>query len=407
MYPDGRLTFFLLTWALPLLADPPSTDSPILDLRDVIGIEVQRSSVGERAVGEGQTGRLVRDRNRGPEFRIVQTFDPASVRYRSIQIRTARGTWSGAMTVVPKGIKSPPGIFILDEGCAQLQFPGNRPDNVSVDDFDGPVYSRMPLSSHLIGMGFAVALPNPKSITDSDRSRSPADWIALIRQFQKKAVIDPHSLFLVATGANAELAMNLAAGMDFAGVVLEAPGEMMFVEEAGSRKRGPEGRQEEGAASSTAKPESPGDAWDGSYFQSEAHMVRYVEYARSIKAPVLVIMAKGTPGYDITRKTLLASFSAVSADISVALLPESATVPPPVKNRDQDRGVLRYDKVQLEQWINRMEAFLITHTRTKPHPLPLRDPTLQGPDLSRSAVLDEMKGMGEPSFEFPAESEVP
>ncbi len=53
-----------------------SEDSPIMKLEDVIGIEIQKASLGERAVREGKWNGLVIGEDPESDFTLVRRFDP-------------------------------------------------------------------------------------------------------------------------------------------------------------------------------------------------------------------------------------------------------------------------------------------------------------------------------------------
>lgn len=122
-----------------------------MKLEDVIGIEIQKVSLGERAVREGKWNGLVIGEDPESDFTLFRRFDPQYVDYTSIQVRVAKGGWVSSMMVIPNGMKVPPAVFVLDEECRYLTFPGNMPDNADIDEWEGRIYSRMPLGSQLIG----------------------------------------------------------------------------------------------------------------------------------------------------------------------------------------------------------------------------------------------------------------
>lgn len=397
-----------------------SEDSPIMDLDDVIGIEIQSVSLGERAVQEGKRSGLVIGDEPESDFTLVRRFDPRYVDYRSIQVRVAKGGWASSMMVIPNGLKSPPAVFVLDEECRHLKFPGYMPEDADIDEWEGKVYSRMPLGSQLIGSGFAVGFPTPKTMGERKVPLSVDDWTNLIKRFEDKARIDPESFFLAATHEYAELALKLAANMDFAGVVIEAPRELMFVKESEEWEKLKEEkakqaeakskpREASGPADDTPAPDEISPIEDEEKkrsFDSESQMRYYVLYAQSIEEPKLIILAKESPEYERTRRTFLTSLVAAKSDFSAVLLDRSARslMTPEEKlearkrfrfeeedeyEEDLDeRGNPRrssssqmafsYEEELFEQWVGRMNSFLIRHSKTEPHYLPLPEPVQRG-----------------------------
>ena len=146
-------SLILVVGVLPVALS--SENSPIMKLEDVIGIEIQKASLGERAVREGKWNGLVIGEDPESDFTLVRRFDPQYVDYTSIQVRTAKGGWASSMMVIPNGMKTPPVGFVLDEECRYLTFPGNMPDSADIDEWEGRIYSRMPLESQLIGAGLS------------------------------------------------------------------------------------------------------------------------------------------------------------------------------------------------------------------------------------------------------------
>lgn len=430
-----NLNFWIgVTFGFPLVASN-SEDSPIMNLDDVIGIEIQKTSLGERAVREGKRGDLVIGDDPESDFTLVRRFDAQYVDYSSIQVRAAKGGWASSMMVIPNGLKSPPAVFVLDEECRYLKFQPNMPDSADIDEWEGRSYSRMPLGSQLIGAGFAVGFPSPTTIGERKKPLSVDDWVALIKRFEQKARIDPESFFLAATHEHAELALKVAANMDFAGLVIEAPREMMFVKESEEWKKikADKAKKAESEANSKEASEvADNDPKEDEstpienvakkgYFDSEAQLRYYVLYARSVKEPKLIILAKESAEYERTRKTLLTSLVAVKSEFSAVLLDRSARtlMTPGEKREAQKRSrfgydgydedeyeeeqlngraserrpssaqmAYRYDEELFEQWIGRMNSFLIGHSKTEPQYLPLPDPNQRG----RSAFGGQTSG---------------
>jgi len=418
MIPFGRISACLsaLSFCIRLVA-ADSGDSPILDLDEVIGIEIQRTSLSERVMEEGKKTELVVDEDHGTNFGLIRRFDQQVVDYTSIRIRAANGGWANAMMVVPKGFRSPPAVFLMDEECRYLQFLMNLPERADIDDFEGRIYSRIPLGSHLIGSGFAVAFPTPETMSNGKGSMTLEDWIGLIKRFEGKARIDSESLFLVATHEHAELALRLTARMDFAGVVIEAPRKMMFVDSA-DRLEKRESRKKKSAGNRSEPAEGGGheDDWKESFFHSETHMIYYLENARSLKAPALIILAKEAPDFERTKKTWLASLVAAHANFSAVLLDRWARVPMrrEAQTRDWIRNeeepdrigspsgaerhlrVFRYDEEQFERWIAQMGHFLVEHSRTQPRSLPLPKSNLRKRGGKSDDVFNRLDGFSEP-----------
>ena len=416
-----------------------------MGLDEVIGIEIQRVSLGDRATQEGRRGGLIIDADEESTFNLVRRFDPQYVDYNSIQVRVTQGGWASAMTVVPNGLKSPPAVFVLDEECKYLRFPGGQPEQVDTDDWEGRVYSRMPLGSQLIGLGFAVAFPTPKTMARSKSPLAVIDWISLIRRFETKARIDPESLFLVATHEHAELAMKLAANIEFAGVVIEAPRELMFVKAAAKTERSEAKKGKRSSSKSDSKETSDvasGGSESGdsvsrdkeekeSFFLSDTHAKYYFSYANSLKEPALIILAKEAPDYLRTRKTLLTSLVAMKADFSAVLLDRWARNPMTSDeqredwkgNRNaedeefeesdplgfsrgpaRDRRMFRYEEDQFEEWVARMENFLISHSKTEPRYLPAPDPRERGRGGSRNNDFGGLGGFSDSAGDFSEDS---
>lgn len=439
IFPAAVLTIVLL-W-VGAIGCSDSGDSPILSLDDVIGIEIQRASLGERAMEEGKQEGLVIEAAQKSNFRLVRRFDPEYVNYASIQIRKAKKGWATAMTVVPRGQKAPPGVFVLDEECRYLQLPRNIPEEADIDVFEGRAYSRMPLGSHLIGSGYAVAFPTPRTMRAEKAPMATVDWINLVEQFQKKARIDPDSLFLVATHEHAELAMRVASNVRFAGVVIEAPRELMFVElaakreEALKKKEKPSGRKSKSAQESSSEEDSlvetgPTDVEEKErFFHSNSHFSYYFSYARSLKEPALIILAKEDPQYERTRKTLLSSLVIAEANFRVALLDRWARVPMTPEEKVEDRkrireeeaefeerpvgrdapprsGIgqrtFRYEEDQFERWIARMGDFLFEHTKAEPLYLPLPDPNARRRG-GGNGLFGSFEGFSEPAESEPVD----
>ena len=146
-------SLILVVGVLPVALS--SENSPIMKLEDVIGIEIHKASLGERAVREGKWNGLVVGEDPESDFTLVRRFDPQYVDYTSIQVRTAKGGWASSMMVIPNGMKTPPVGFVLDEECRYLAFPGNMPDSADIDEWEGRIYSRMALESQLIGAGLS------------------------------------------------------------------------------------------------------------------------------------------------------------------------------------------------------------------------------------------------------------
>lgn len=117
-----------------------SENSPIMKLEDVIGIEIQKASLGERAVREGKWNGLVIGEDPESDFTLFRRFDPQYVDYTSIQVRVAKGGWMSSMMVIPNGMEVPPAVFVLDEECRYLTFPGNMPDNTDIASRSGVFY---------------------------------------------------------------------------------------------------------------------------------------------------------------------------------------------------------------------------------------------------------------------------
>ena len=388
-------------------------DSPIMKLEEVIGIEIQKASLGERAVLEGERNGLVIGEEPESDFRLIRRFDPQYVDYTSIQVRAAKGGWASSMMVIPNGMKSPPAVFVLDEECRYLKFAPNMPDSADIDEWEGRSYSRMPLGSQLIGAGFAVGFPTPKTMGERKKPLTVDDWVNLIKRFEQKARIDPESFFLAATHEHAEMALKVAANMDFAGLVIEAPREMLFVKESEELERIEKEKAKEASGSDDGTADSaeaiPVDETKRGGFDSEAQLRYYVLYARSIKEPKLIILAKELPEYDRMRKTLLTSLVAVKSDFSAVLLdrPARSFMTPEERlearkrsrlgDDDEDeyeeeplsaRAISRrppttqmaysYDEELFEQWVGRMNSFLIGHSKTEPRYLPPPDPAQRG-----------------------------
>ena len=419
----GRLSIGSLGLAICIsLIASDSGDSPIMNLDDVIGIEIRKTSLGERAVLEGKRGDLVIGDVPESDFTLVRRFDPQYVDYTSIQVRASKGGWASSMMVIPNGLKSPPAVFVLDEECRYLEFQPNMPDSADIDEWEGRSYSRMPLGSQLIGAGFAVGFPTPKTMGERKKPLSVEDWTNLIKRFEQKARIDSESFFLAATHEHAELALKVAANMDFAGLVIEAPRELMFAKEsdewakimAEKAKKAESESNSKKASEITAddpkdEPTPIEDVARKRYFDSEAQLRYYNLYAQSVKEPKLIILAKESAEYERTRKTLLTSLVAVKSDFSAVLLDRSARtlMTPEEKREAQKRSrfgsddddeyeeeqlngraserrpssnqmAYSYDEALFEQWIGRMNRFLIGHSKTEPQYLPLPDPNQRG-----------------------------
>lgn len=382
-----------------------------MDLDEVIGIEIQRVSLHERAREESRVNGLLVDPSQESDFRVIRRFDREAVRFRSIQTRMDQGGWASAMTIVPRGSGPFPAVFILDEECRYLRFPGINSEGRRRDDFEGAVYAQVPLVSHLVGSGFAAAMSTPKTLSKDQGTMTDRDWIALIKLFKSRPGVDQESLFLVATHEFAELALRLAVQFRFAGVVIEAPREMMFIEAAArweERKQAAAGKSlEQADPSSGDEHEDPDDADRTDYFQSETHMIFYAEHGRMLKAPTLVILAKEAPEFNQTRKTLLAALVAGQADFSAVLLDRWArtlTLPgepsetwgPSRKDGNEASGQpgvstrarspFRYESDQFSRWIEQMGVFLISHSNSEPQALRL--PQQRSPGAGREGIED-------------------
>lgn len=377
-----------------------------MDLDEVIGIEIQRVSLSEKLMSDARRERLLIGESQDSGFSLIRRFDPEAVRFRSIQTRMVRGGWASAMTIVPKVSGRPPAVFVLDEECRYLRFPGIRPEETDADDFEGPAYARIPLVSHLVGSGFAAAMATPKTLSKGPDTMTDRDWIALIKLFLGKTRIDQESLFLIATTEFTELALRLAVQFRFAGVVIEAPREMMFVQAAARAERRKQAAA--GKASDQAGPSSVDDQEDSDearkmdYFESETHMIFYAEHGRLINAPILVILAKEAPEFDQTRQTLLAALVAGKADFSAVLLDrwprslaasgeetdawirtqENSMLDPTAPNLAgmpaRVRSPFRYDNDQFSRWVEQMNVFLASHSKIKAMALPLSQPQIPG-----------------------------
>lgn len=360
-----------------------------MGLNEVIGIEIQRASLNEKMTEEGKRDGLVVDPNQASGFELVRSFSPEAVRFTEIQTRMSKGGRASAMTVVPRGSGPYPAVFLLDEECRHLQFPGIVPEEMRVDEFEGRFYARIPLVSHLVGAGFAAAVTTRETLSKESGAMTVRDWIALVQLFESKPTIDPESLFLVATQEFAELALRLAVRFRFAGVVIEAPRDMMFVEAAARAER-----KKQTAAGNEPEQANPDDGDGQTYFQSESHMIFYAEHGRAVNAPILVVLAKEAPEFDQTRKTLLAAFVAGKAELSAVLLdrwartraepggqtdtwmpgqegplfiPTASKRPnPPVRMHSP----FEYDSEQFSRWIGQMTIFLTSHAEAKPMALP-------------------------------------
>lgn len=411
-----RLLPCLLGTACCLPTAPGAEDSPIMALDEVIGIEIQRASLSDKLTGESKRNELLVEEDTEPSFHLTRGFDPEAVRFRSVQTRMVKGGWASAMTIVPTGSGPFPAVFILDEESRYLRFPGIMSEEMTSDDFEGPAYARIPLASHLVGSGFAAAMATPRTSTKGQGTMTDRDWIALIRLFKKTSQIDPESLFLVATHEFAELAFRLAVQFQFAGLVIEAPREMMFVQAAARAER-----KKQGAAGKSSDPTDPpvGEQEDGNesgrkdYFHSETHMIFYAEHAHGLKAPTLVILAKEAPEFDQTRQTFLAALVAGKVNFSAVLLDRWArTLAAPGEQdepwiRDQEnprvdamvsgrvplpmqvRSPFRYENDQFSRWIAQMHIFLVSHSASKPRNL--RPPPVESIGPGRDG-LDEAFG---------------
>ncbi len=361
-------------------------------LSEVIGIEIGRSSLAERAQQEGTQKGLVLAKAQPSTFRLTRRFDKAYVEFREVQVRTAKAGYISAMTIVPNGQKLPPAAFVLDEECRYLKFPGTIPDEMDTDDFNGPFYGTLPLGSHLIGSGFAVAFPTPRTLRKKEGTVFLADWIALVKRFETEAGIDPGSLFLVATEEHTELALRLAANMTFAGVVIEGPRQMLFAESARKRVEEESKKEKKKPDESTA---ADAEAPSLGYFESMTHVQFYIHYTRSVKEPMLIILPKNAPEFDQIQKTLLAFLVRAEAPFSAVLIDtwarqrlsqeamsaaqnqwigDSDDELQTREKRAHSRLGFRYDEAQFEKWINRMTAFMIEHSKTQPMYLPPPEP---------------------------------
>lgn len=384
-------------------------DSPIMNLSEVVGIEVPPAAQGSRSQSADAKAGLVIGQRKSDDFPLVLRYDGQSVLYDSTYVKLAQKGLGTVSIVTPLGVKSPPAVLLLDEECQFAELPKEIPDGADLDELEGKVYGNIPLASHLIGAGFAVAVPSRKTMELREKM-TIADWVGLIKRFQKKTNVEPESLFLVASHENAELAMRLTGSIAFAGVVMEAPREMMFgalaaAREAAERKKEKQSGQVKSKVSESAgepaeiiAPSAAEPPGQKNYFSSTMQARFYYTYATRMKIPLLLALVKNSPEFDQVRMTLLTSFVAAKVDFSVVLLekwlraPAAKTgeaglqKPAPVARPSRETGgasgskewgetkppaTFAYERDVFRVWVERTENFLIKHSRIKPEALPL------------------------------------
>lgn len=387
-------------------------ESLILTLEEAIGVSAPRESAASRAPGGAQSRSLARTTRRPGSFPIKRKLDPADVLFDSIQVRSARARWIGALIAEPRGAAALPAVFLLDDEVREIRLPTEIPEGADSDEFDGSHYIRTPIGSHLLGAGNAVAFVNADTLKRQRAGRiAISEWTAVLEAFRSRRGIDPESVFIFATREHTELALRLAARVPVAGVIMEEPSSMMFVppsEAAG------ELRTKTPAAARVRPDETGGEAPDRAAFTREIAEVTFA-HLKALKGPLLVLMARDVPWAKFNRQTLLPLLAAAKVDFRVVLLDKpvraksqrpsggSLSATPMVRGEaDEEQrlsaNVFDYDEEGMELMIARSLQYMAARSKVMPVALPEFDPArLQLPE--KHWPDEEEQALGEEGME--------
>ena len=283
--------------------------SPIMNLEEAIGVRVSKHDLSQKISDTLAHDQLLAKVDRktslvipiGPQYIKVIDTKVSSINIDSVNL-------TAVLNHQPKKV---PAVFLLDSGCLMLEIPQKGKKKVNKED-DVPPYVATPIGSHLISEGFAVGFASKDALSNESKIWDD-EWVDLIRKFSKLGNVDRENVFLVSTFENAELAIRLAGQFYFAGVVIEAPRQVIFRERHVTKSDMNRQRFQEslGVLTKRLTSETSND--------SDVIRQRYIENVEKLKSPLLIIASQNAPSYQAMKNTLLKTLSESSVTFQVGM----------------------------------------------------------------------------------------